>query len=82
MDYLNGKTLDEFAERRKDSISFWTKIYLLRGVINGLQFISSYKIVHMDIKPTNIVVVKDLLTKIIDFGESYNSSLCNKSNSI
>ena len=30
----------------------------------------------LDLKPVNIIVTSDLLTKIIDFGEAYHPKIC------
>lgn len=51
---------------------------MLRNLANGLRFISNYKIIHLDLKPNNIIVVSDLMTKIIDFSESYHPQICEK----
>lgn len=32
----------------------------------------------MDLKPSNIIVAKRLIVKLIDFGESYNKEICEK----
>jgi serine/threonine protein kinase len=76
MDYLRGESLDVYAENSNEVLSFWSKVFLIRNIVNGLRFIVGYKIVHLDLKPSNIIVVSDLLTKIIDFSESYHSKIC------
>lgn len=76
MDFLKGETLDMFAKIHRDYLSFWTKIFLIRNISNGLRFLQSYKIVHLDLKPDNLIVTCDLMTKIIDFSESYHSHVC------
>ena len=68
MDFIKGATLKSHVEMNLSSISFWTKLFLVKNVLNGLKFLKDYKIVHFDLKPTNILVSHDLLTKIIDFG--------------
>lgn len=76
IDYLKGENLDEYATNNKEYLSFWTKIFLVRNIVNGLRFIMNYKIVHLDLKPANIIVTYDLLAKIIDFSESYHPKVC------
>ncbi len=68
MDFIMGSTLKSYVETNSSSISFWTKLFLIKNVLNGLKFLKDYKIVHLDLKPANILVSHDLLTKIIDYG--------------
>lgn len=67
MDYLRGDNLDVYVDNSSEVLSFWSKVFLVRNIVNGLRFILGYKIVHLDLKPSNIIVISDLLTKIIDF---------------
>ena len=53
-------------------MSLSTKLYIAQSIALGLRYIHSYKIVHMDIKPANILVSKTLMAKITDFGEAVN----------
>ncbi len=76
MDYLRGESLDVYAENLNEVLSFWSKVFLIKNIVNGLRFIVGYKIVHLDLKPSNIIVVSDMLAKIIDFSESYHSKIC------
>ena len=39
-------------------------------LINGVEYIHSHKIVHRDLKPENLLLNKDKILKIIDFGLS------------
>lgn len=36
----------------------------------GLNFLKKHSIVHIDLKPGNVVLGKNLVARIIDFGES------------
>jgi serine/threonine protein kinase len=68
MDYINGDKLDEFNDKSKKSLSFWTKIFIMKNITNGLRFLQTYDIIHLDLKPSNIIITHGLLSKIIDFG--------------
>lgn len=56
-------------------MSLHTKIYLCMLIAQSLRYLQEYKIVHLDLKPSNIMTTKRLSIKIIDFGESYHSEL-------
>lgn len=45
-------------------------------MVHGLRYLNNYEIVHLDIKPINILVCKQLITKIIDYGEAYHKDIC------
>ena len=44
--------------------------YFGKQILDGLQYIHSRKIIHLDIKPGNIIIDSDLIPKIIDFSAS------------
>ena len=56
---VNNKRLDE----KESSLYFFQ-------IIQGLEYIHSLKIVHRDLKPENLLITKQRILKIIDFGLS------------
>jgi len=76
MEYIQGEELDLYTMSRQETMSLWTKLYILLNVVHGLRYLSNYGIVHLDVKPINIIVCRHLLTKIIDYGEAYHRDLC------
>ncbi len=44
-------------------------------IMYGLRFIHSKKTLHMDLKPLNILMDKNLTAKITDFGSAYNKEV-------
>jgi serine/threonine protein kinase len=72
MDFLpNCPDLHNYIERNKKTLSVLSKLVLLSNIANGLRFLKNHHIVHMDLTLKNIMVGPNLVTKIIDFGESY-----------
>ena len=63
-----SQTLDVYMEKIALSVSLWSKIRILLNIVFGMKHLMDYNIVHLDLKPTNILVYKFLVTKIIDFG--------------
>jgi serine/threonine protein kinase len=45
-----------------------------------LKFLHEYRVVHLDLKPANILLQKKMMIKVIDFGESYHPDLKHKHN--
>ena len=76
MENLPYPTLNEYTEIHRNSTSFLTKIHLVSLIVQGLQTLKNNFIVHLDLKPSNIIIAKKLIVKLIDFGESYNKEIC------
>ena len=64
MEFVDGKTLKD----KKDSISEKQKLELSVQVAEGLAAAHEKGIVHRDIKPENIMIRKDGIAQIMDFG--------------
>jgi len=72
MDFIPFKTLRDYLKSNRDSMSLITKIYLILSITQSLRYIRDFRIVHLDLKPSNIMIFCNLLIKLIDFGESYH----------
>lgn len=67
MEYIDGITLKEYIETHgnlewSDAVNFTLQI------LRGLQHAHDKGIVHRDVKPQNIMVLKDKTIKVTDFG--------------
>lgn len=69
-EYIDRKTLDVKLKQDGKPITGQEWWQLAAKVFNGLKAIHSEKIIHKDIKPSNIIVAGNQV-KIIDFGISY-----------
>jgi serine/threonine protein kinase/ribosomal protein L40E len=67
MEYLEGEDLRRFIDRA-GSMSLEAKIDFMADVCEGLAHAHENRIVHRDIKPGNIFILKSGKPKILDFG--------------
>lgn len=80
MDYIPLDTLTSHMRSSRLSMSLRTKLILLYSTVQSLRFLRDQHIVHLDLKPSNIMLFHNLIVKLIDFGESYHPEVCSKNN--
>jgi serine/threonine protein kinase len=66
MEYINGCTLIHYLAQNK--LSFKEKLTLFAVIADAVQEAHSQRIVHADIKPSNILITQSGKPKLIDFG--------------
>ncbi|MBW1862819.1 MAG: serine/threonine protein kinase, partial [Deltaproteobacteria bacterium] len=67
MEYVKGTTLEKFCN--KDSLLPINKsLEIIFDVCNALDYANRQGIIHRDIKPSNIIIDKNGVPKITDFG--------------
>lgn len=67
MEYIDGITLKEYMEK-KGILSPNEALHFIKQILGGLAHAHERGIVHRDIKPHNIILLKDGSIKITDFG--------------
>jgi len=67
MEYLEGETLDAVIQSNRP-VPIFDRINIILEVCDGLSYAHGRSVVHRDIKPGNIMVLKDSGVKIVDFG--------------
>ncbi len=69
MEYVDGIPLDEYIIKESGPIPTENAIKIFSGMLKGFAYAHKKKIVHRDVKPSNIIISKDFKTvKILDFG--------------
>ncbi len=67
MEYVEGESLRELMNREK-KISLSKSMNIFMACINALSYAHSKGIVHRDVKPENILISKEGMIKVADFG--------------
>ncbi len=73
MELIDGITLKEYVERR--GCPNWPEaLHFITQIMRGLSHAHSRGIIHRDIKPQNIMLLRDGTVKVMDFGIACLSS--------
>ncbi len=67
MEYLEGDSLDRIIEQ-KPVLPLSVKLGYIVRVCDALAYAHQHNVVHRDVKPANIMVTKEGVVKVVDFG--------------
>ena len=67
MEFIDGITLKQYMERR-GRMDWRESLHFITQIMRGLSHAHSRGIIHRDIKPQNIMVLRDGSVKVADFG--------------
>ena len=73
MELIDGITLKQYMERR-GQLNWRESLHFITQIMKGLSHAHSRGIIHRDIKPQNIMVLRDGSVKVADFGIACLSS--------
>ena len=67
MELIDGITLKQYMEKR-GQLNWRESLHFITQIMRGLSHAHSRGIIHRDIKPQNIMVLRDGSVKVADFG--------------
>lgn len=67
MELIDGITLKQYMEKR-GQLNWRESLHFITQIMRGLSHAHSRGIIHRDIKPQNIIVLRDGSVKVADFG--------------
>ena len=68
--FVEMEYVPDALEAIEKPIPVWKAVHLIRGVADGLKYAHEQGFIHRDIKPHNILLDKDFVPKITDWGMS------------
>jgi serine/threonine protein kinase len=68
--FVEMEYVPDALEAIEKPIPVWKAVHLVRGIADGLKYAHEQGFIHRDIKPHNILLDKDFVPKITDWGMS------------
>ncbi len=68
MELIDGITLKQYMQKKGNQLNWREALHFITQVIKALGHAHSRNIIHRDIKPHNIMVLRDGSVKVADFG--------------
>ena len=70
MEYVEGDNLEDYINKISGPIPEEIGSAMMKEILSAIEYAHHQKVVHLDIKPSNIMITKDGDIKILDFGIS------------
>ena len=68
MELIDGITLKQYMQKKNGSLNWRESLYFITQIMRALSHAHGRGIIHRDIKPQNIMVLRDGSVKVADFG--------------
>ena len=68
MELIYGITLKQYMQKKQGRLNWRESLYFITQIVRALGHAHSRGIIHRDIKPQNIMVLRDGSVKVADFG--------------
>ncbi len=68
MELIDGITLKQYMQKKGEPLNWRESLHFITQIMKGLSHAHSRGIIHRDIKPHNIMVLRDGSVKVADFG--------------
>lgn len=68
MELIDGITLKQYMQKKRDKLNWREALHFITQIVKALGHAHSRGIIHRDIKPHNIMVLRDGSVKVADFG--------------
>jgi len=68
MELIEGITLKQYMQKKGGALTWKESLHFITQIMKGLSHAHSRGIIHRDIKPHNIMVLRDGSVKVADFG--------------
>lgn len=78
MEYIEGKNLRDYMKSVTGPMPFQNAALLISETLNALGYAHQHDVIHMDIKPSNIMLSNENKIKLIDFGISQTRNRANE----
>ena len=69
MELIDGITLKQYMQRKGNKLNWREALHFITQITKALGHAHSRGIIHRDIKPHNIMVLRDGSVKVADFGD-------------
>ena len=68
MEFIEGNDLADYVSKISGPLPLYNVALIFNEILGAMQYVHSQELIHLDIKPSNIMLTNQDTVKIIDFG--------------